>query len=359
MQWMVALRAEGERCLVFSSGGRTVSRNRSGNVVHRGFASLLPSGSYVQSTTKSTVTILDCVWIPRIATYYVMDCLLWTDQPIGLSEAAFRMWFVRSKLAECGPIDVVSKQNKFRFVAMEPLDVTVQNLQFLYRGGHLLNAPGRCNDDEVMVPEEEESDGNGHGNGQSPIRKMNGNGHSKWVRMQPDGLIFYHKHGCYVERVSCPLVLLWKDRALSRWFIDSSNRQHEDKALQFVTLQLRRNGTVTAHEEEVVLGAVSREEIERRQFVPDQLLRFSITAAVATEWKVENLQYVKRGGKSKMMADSWTKIVFQHQAKNGGGVTFESLVGAVTESIEADDDGDDIEDELRIATLGMEKLTVH
>lgn len=357
--------------MVFSSGGRTVSRNRSGNVVHRGFASLLPSGSYLQSNKKNTVTILDCIWISRIGTYYVMDCILWSDQTIGSSEAAFRMWFIRSKLAECGRIDEISKENKFRFVAMETMEVNTENLQFLYRGGNLLNPPNyemeqnakgqNGKEQNQNISMEMEEDANGQSSDHQLVQSSNPNqkqiAKRKWRRIQPDGLIFYHKHCCYVQRLSCPLVLVWKDRTLSRWFIDSSNRQHQNKALQFVTLQLRHNGTVTTHEEEVVLGALSKEEIERRQFVPNQLLRFSITKAMAMEWKVENLEYVKRSGNSKMQADTWSKILFQHHAKNGGGVTFDDLVMAVMAGI-ITDEGDETEDELRTATLGMAALNV-
>ena len=50
---------------------------------------------------KGSVTILDCIWISSISTYYVIDCILWNDQKIGLSDACMRLWFIKSKLSEC------------------------------------------------------------------------------------------------------------------------------------------------------------------------------------------------------------------------------------------------------------------
>ena len=171
------------------------------------------------------------------------------------------------------------------------------------------------------------------------------------------------------------MILIWKDNKISRWFIDTSNRQNSNKLLQFISLQLRSNATITSHEEDIVLGIMSIEKIQKYNFKPNQLLRFSITNADMNECRVDNLLYIKRCSVSKMQADTWSKIVFQHQAKNGISIKFDDLAqfaimneemtnkfnGARNDQsmmkLENDHDWDremeNIEATLRIATLGL------
>ena len=86
------------------------------------------------------MVILDSIWIAIISIYYELDCLLWNDQPIGSSDAAMRLWLIQSKLSEeCWNIDTITKYNKYRFVPIETMDVTVDNIKYLYQEGNLLN----------------------------------------------------------------------------------------------------------------------------------------------------------------------------------------------------------------------------
>lgn len=58
----VSARPAGDRCIVVSSGGKTVSRTRNGRVLHF-FPSALPNGARGQGSNNShDFCILDCVY---------------------------------------------------------------------------------------------------------------------------------------------------------------------------------------------------------------------------------------------------------------------------------------------------------
>ncbi|KAL2917323.1 hypothetical protein HK105_202987 [Polyrhizophydium stewartii] len=72
--WLAVVVPRGERCLVASAQGRTVSRRSDGTRMET-FQSGLPAGSSGPSETQ---------------TYYVLDMLLWNGTPVHECEAEFR-----------------------------------------------------------------------------------------------------------------------------------------------------------------------------------------------------------------------------------------------------------------------------
>ena len=76
--WFATPRPKGQRVLVISSRGCTVSRLKNGRVLHR-FPSALPGGSQRTKHGKAedSFCILDCVFHQEDGVYYVMDCMAW------------------------------------------------------------------------------------------------------------------------------------------------------------------------------------------------------------------------------------------------------------------------------------------
>ena len=67
-----------------------------------------------------------------------------------------------------------------------------------------------------------------------------------------------------------------------------------------------------------------------------------------------NLEYVKRCSLSKMKPDTWSKIVFQHQAKHGKSISLNDILSAV--EMQSKQENIDIETALRTATFGLSTL---
>ncbi|KAG2487114.1 hypothetical protein HYH03_014227 [Edaphochlamys debaryana] len=119
--WLVMPRPEGWRCLLVASRGSTCSWLRNGSPLHR-FASALPGGSPATAPrgggpagggpggAGADFCLLDCVFHPPTATYYVQDLLCWRGYALYDCPAEFRTFWLATKLAEedlLGPLTAV------------------------------------------------------------------------------------------------------------------------------------------------------------------------------------------------------------------------------------------------------------
>ncbi len=118
---LVMPRAEGQRCLVIASRQRTVSRTRSGYILHS-FASTLPGGSRATHGSSEAFTILDAIFSEADSTYFVIDVMAWSGYLLYDCTAEFRSFWIQSKLAEIA--DAGSCQGGFPFtpVPVYPCD---------------------------------------------------------------------------------------------------------------------------------------------------------------------------------------------------------------------------------------------
>ena len=123
-QWLVLPRPQGKRCLVVASRGATTSRARNGGTIER-FQSHLPGGGRTHDQSNSFYTILDCVHHVADNTYYVLDCMCWNGHAMYDCAAEFRLFWLQSKLGECGA-GAVAAGNKRRFSSLPcfPADPT-------------------------------------------------------------------------------------------------------------------------------------------------------------------------------------------------------------------------------------------
>lgn len=102
--WFVRPRPEGRHCIVVSSKGRTMSRLRTGEVLHS-FQSLLPAGGHTPGQGTGHC-ILDCIFNDATNTYYVLDVMVWKGQLFYDCGADFRCVFV-TLYSECCLLRVV------------------------------------------------------------------------------------------------------------------------------------------------------------------------------------------------------------------------------------------------------------
>lgn len=399
--WLVAVRPEGERCLVMAHNGRTISRTRNGNILHQ-FPSELPSGNFKQQQQQASLTMLDCIFIHSTNTYYVMDIIYWLDHPVYDSDAEFRLWFLKSKLNECYQIDKVSHFNRYPFIPIQVYPVTEQNLTHLYqicassnvsrnynntnKTDNASNANdttqnnndnnNNINDDPDRInkysqwPPSQTNPNDSHTNDNN-INNNNNNNNNSFLC---DGFIFFHKRGRYEHGMSSPLVLLWKDEKTSPWFVDDNNEdgnnnKNNNTKLQYINLRLNKDHALTTHENDIILHVLPNDFIKEHKLKIGDILKFSITRAYESshQLKVDDLTFIKKCSLSKMLPDTWSKIVFQSQAIHHQNITFPQLISSLSQhhidtlkmSQNRDDNNnnanrsDDIEDILHISTLGL------
>ena len=130
----------GQRCLVIAAKGYTESRKKNGKVLHRRFASVLPGGSKGSRGRASEHCVLECIFQEQNQTYFVMDLgklvvwmllkrvvyaslVCWKGQVFYECSAAFRGFWLQSKLAELGKMGRVLEVNVLK-ITMHRRDCT-------------------------------------------------------------------------------------------------------------------------------------------------------------------------------------------------------------------------------------------
>eukprot|EP00466_Bigelowiella_natans_P017463 jgi/Bigna1/39557/e_gw1.33.57.1 len=288
--WYVLPRPEGTRCLVVSSRGKTISRKKSGAILHS-FSSVLPSGNAKQRQPDPCV--LDCIYQADLQTYFVLDLMCWSGYAVYDSTSEFRHFWVHSKLGEV-PIHKTSSLNKFKFAPVPRFDANVEGLKKAYN------------------------------------QKAHG--------FQLDGLLFLNKHTHY-ELGPTPLCLVWKDNKTSRFMVDSSDGKNVSR-LQTCTLYVSAEGEVKSLENLTVgvlpknilqvaaaassASSSSSSSSSGKAIKLGALNKFSIKGISTMEGdqdRVEGLSYLAPGSKARMLPDTWSKIVFQHCARKGQTVS--------------------------------------
>ena len=253
--WFVLPRPEGKRCLVISSGGKTVSREQSGQVLHR-FQSGLPSGSPGKGGDYS---ILDCVFHELDQTYYILDIMCWKGYSLYDCTAEFRFFWIHTKISEECDLQTVRAGNEMLFQTIPYYECDKQGLEWSY-----------CQ--------------------QCPFIR--------------DGLLFFQKAAHY-ELGFSPLVLTFKDGKTSRY--------HTPKPSPNIVLVVKDGKLCTM--DDISLGTVPDEFAQQHSIKEGDLLRFTIDgAATAEELQAEqpavsNMQFKQKCPARRATADSWNKIL--------------------------------------------------
>ncbi|XP_030572298.1 snurportin-1 [Drosophila novamexicana] len=115
--WLLLPCPVGKRCLVIASNGRTKVYNKAGRMTMQ-LRTLLPGDGYVQKFK----TVLDCVYVPQLETFYVLDALSFGQQQLLDCDANFRFFWLRSRFDERGELSQCSKRNEKPFKLLEYYD---------------------------------------------------------------------------------------------------------------------------------------------------------------------------------------------------------------------------------------------
>ncbi|KAL6191415.1 hypothetical protein ACLB2K_037806 [Fragaria x ananassa] len=277
--WFVLARPAGERCLVVSYDGctvsrrrnvATVSRRRNGAILHR-FPSALPDGSRCRTKAQPSCSILDCIFNEMDQTYYVIDMVCWRGYSLYDCTAEFRFFWLKSKLAETRACDPPSYYHRYRFSLVPWYTCDLTGLHTAYNG---------------PVP---------------------------YVK---DGLMFYNKYAHYQPRLT-PLALVWKDHNCSNYVVDTDN-EGKVPCHQQMVLKLQRDGKVTTSDDPpVVFGCLGLDLIQKLGTLQSGcLLRFAIGDGGLTivDGKLEkaDIHYLGKSNRARAFADCYSKIMFQN-----------------------------------------------
>ncbi|CAH0481334.1 unnamed protein product [Peronospora belbahrii] len=266
--WYVLPRPEGKRCLVVTNGGNTIARIPAGSILKK-FPSALPCGSYKTNKANDGYCILDCIFQEQNETFYVLDVMCWKGYLLYNCTTEFRLYWMRNKLSE-GATETVTPANPFRFLPIPCYESDPAGIMAAYSTTY-------------------------------PFLK--------------DGLLFYMKAGHYEMGLS-PLALVWKDGTTSRFLVTS--------AKPTIVLRLEGGGKEFTTLEGIVLFAADQELIQQHELSEGDLASFSFElndVNDVVEYQtphLTSLTFVKRCSPQRALPDSWTKILFQHNARSGG-----------------------------------------
>lgn len=115
--WLLLPCPVGKRCMVIATNGRTKVHNKAGRIIMQ-LRSLLPGDAHMQKCK----TVLDCVYVEELDTFYVLDALSFGQQQLLDCEASFRFFWLRSRFDEHGELSQLSKRNEKPFKLLDYYD---------------------------------------------------------------------------------------------------------------------------------------------------------------------------------------------------------------------------------------------
>ena len=286
-KWLVAPRPQGQRCLVLASAGKTMSRLKTGKLLHV-FQSVLPNGAAGRGAGRiggQDATVLDCIFVEETGCYFICDVMSWKGHPLFECAVEFRFFWLRQKLQEDAPH--LSQQDP----AHNPYPL------------HLL--PWFCCDPQGL---------------EAAYRSLA-------VPFTRDGLQFIHRDSHYAIGLT-PLMLLWKDGACSTYLAEAY--KDLDPAIQVVCLQVTDNGDLLTHDEPQVVvahaGAELASTFDRNKrglalfkvagisiVYPESLSEDELLAP--PQVSVSNIEFFAPAAARRADADSLTKILFQQRLR--------------------------------------------
>jgi snurportin-1 len=296
--WFIMPRVEGQRCVVISANGVTLSRQRNGRILHS-FPSVLSNGARTKEVVAGShvYCVLDCIFHAPDKTYYVIDLMCWRGYFVFDCRVEFRFFWMKTKLTETGALCAPSAHHHYRFSVVPVYECNVPSLQEVYSGP---------------------------------------------VPFERDGILFYNRHALYKPGVTL-LVLVWKDAQCSQYLLDTDSHGNVP-AYQQVVLELNSDGSVvTSDDPPVILGTLAPEFLQQNaQHVKlGMLLRFAIgdqgLSLVEGKPVVADIHFQGVANKNRARrANTCTKILFQYAARHGA-LTVHDLLAAIEAS---DEEGD-------------------
>ena len=328
--WLALAKPEGERCLLLSDGGRVEVRKKNGYVLER----------YTDSRFGRGLTILDVVCIegpPKPAPqqqamqessqdaqdiqaelaedgngamesdeemgggkkgggkgrrrrpqgnrkYAVCDVLVWGDVDLAGTEAECRLFWLESRFEE---MREKAPRRARPLQLVRALPATAESLKELYYGDF---------------------------------------GYLK------DSLLFLHREGRYqVSEPVTPVARLWRDAQVSRYVVDTPDEKGEElPTKQSVVLEIRGGGRLRTADRHLVAQCNENDlaKLQGGQIKSKALVRCDVHSIDLVNRQMQVVPVAHVSARSRVWADSWARIVFQHVHREGQGsmLSFDKLL---------------------------------
>lgn len=220
-----------------------------------------------------------------------MDVLVWGDQELAGAEAECRMFWLASRFSE------LREQHPRRARPLVLIPATPASPEALHHAYH--------------------SD----------------TGHPK------DSLLLLHREGHYsVSEAVTPLALLWRDRQISRFVVDTPDEKGEKlPERQAVVLEVRGGGQLRTADRAVVaqLGEEQLAELNKlvqmKSLKQKALIRCEVQGVDLAARQLSGARPVAHvTAKSRVWADSWGRIAFQrlHREGQAAAISFDVVMRA-------------------------------
>lgn len=235
VKWLLTVCPIGKRVTVVSSHGQTKCYARNGSpFLRQSFPSSLPGGG--RGFFKGN-SILDCIYVDREQTFYVLDLILWNGVSFFGCDTDFRFYWLKTKLEDevtVSPSFSGRKSNSLQFSANKSIG---NKFTFQFK---LLKRSEASKDSIVQAVQDFDKDFNsstqvdaarigGEKRTVLEVNAMQGNQEKVMEdlyfrspsqdsspdkrRVEIDGLLFFHRQGLYASGTT-PLVLWLKTSML-------------------------------------------------------------------------------------------------------------------------------------------------
>ena len=260
-KWILCVCPVGKRCCVVSTQGSTRCYARNGYqfLGNYSFPSSLPGGCKVAKVGKTGKTgncILDCIYVDRDRTFYVLDLILWNGVSFFGCETTFRHYWLDShfeELAESSGTGSEERKNQLKFpYRFKVLPRTNSNTECISQAISDFDRqfnPREDTKEPSLVEEKQETDSGydrdelmiedrvrdslASNAGSRPHRSLPKELQRKRRRVEVDGLLFFHRDSLYVSGVT-PLVLWLKTGVMLKEVLgveSVSNQETEEKIM--------------------------------------------------------------------------------------------------------------------------------
>jgi len=133
--YVIPIPANSQRCLVMTTGVKTISRKPDGSFL-KCFTSTLPCGYSARNTSGNDFCVLDCFYNQELSCHFVLDIMCWKGYAVYDCDSEFRFFFAQSKLQEVS-VHIRNQNNPCPFIFLPRLEVTAQSLQNFCDGSWL------------------------------------------------------------------------------------------------------------------------------------------------------------------------------------------------------------------------------
>jgi len=156
-----------------------------------------------------------------------------------------------------------------------------------------------------------------------------------------DSFVFMHRLGHYdISEPATPLVLLWRDRHVSRFVIDTPDAQGKDlPEKQAVVLEVRGSGHLRTGDH-LIVGQLTEQQlaqakslVQGKESIDRMLFRFDVQTVDLASHKLIGLEIKSHvAARSRVWADTWGRIAFQclHRTGQTSAISVEAVARSLS-----------------------------